>query len=76
MSDEWVKISAPATSANIGAGFDTFGMAFESPCDIIEGRRTESGIRIVEVSGPGASSIPLDSERNSVSIAEIGRAHV
>ena len=69
MSDEWVKIAAPATSANIGAGFDTFGMAFEGPCDIIEGRKTESGIRIVEVNGPGASSIPRDPEKNSVSIA-------
>jgi homoserine kinase len=69
MSDEWVKIAAPATSANIGAGFDTFGIAFEGPCDIIEGRRTESGIRIVEVNGPGAASIPLDPDKNSVSIA-------
>ena len=69
MSDEWIKVAAPATSANIGAGFDTFGVAFEGPCDIIEGRRTESGIRIVEVIGPGSSSIPLDPDRNSVSIA-------
>ncbi len=69
MDGEWVKIAAPATSANIGAGFDTFGIAFEGPCDIIEGRRTESGIRIVEVSGPGSRSIPLDPDKNSVSIA-------
>jgi homoserine kinase len=69
MSDEWIKIAAPATSANIGAGFDTFGIAFEGPCDIIEGRRTDSGIRIVEVNGPGAQSIPLDPDKNSVSIA-------
>ncbi|AMK13626.1 homoserine kinase ThrB [methanogenic archaeon mixed culture ISO4-G1] len=69
MDGEWVKIAAPATSANIGAGFDTFGIAFEGPCDIIEGRRTESGIRIVEVSGPGSCSIPLDPDKNSVSIA-------
>ena len=47
MSDEWVKIAAPATSANLGAGFDTFGIAFEGPCDIIEGRKVESGLRIV-----------------------------
>jgi homoserine kinase len=69
MSDEWVKIAAPATSANIGAGFDTFGIAFEGPCDIIEGRKIDSGIRIVEVSGPGSESIPLDPKKNSVSIA-------
>ena len=69
MSDEWVKIAAPATSANIGAGFDTFGIAFEGPCDIIEGRKVESGLRIVEVNGPGAENIPLDPEQNSVTIA-------
>ena len=69
MSDEWIKIAAPATSANIGAGFDTFGIAFEGPCDIIEGRKIESGLRIVEVNGPGAESIPLDPDTNSVTIA-------
>jgi len=69
MSDEWIKIAAPATSANVGAGFDTFGIAMEGPCDIIEGKRTESGFRIVEVNGPGAESIPLDPDSNSVTIA-------
>ena len=69
MSDEWIKIAAPATSANIGAGFDTFGIAFEGPCDIIEGRKTESGLRIVEVHGPGCEGIPLDPSKNSVTIA-------
>jgi homoserine kinase len=69
MSDEWIRIAAPATSANVGAGFDTFGIAMEGPCDIIEGRRTESGFRIVEVSGPGSEGIPLDPEQNSVTIA-------
>ena len=69
MSDEWVRIAAPATSANIGAGFDIFGLAFENPCDIIEGRKTDSGLRIVEVSGPGSECIPLDPEKNSVTIA-------
>ena len=69
MSDEWVKIAAPATSANIGAGFDTFGIAMESPCEIIEGRKIDSGMRIVEVKGPGAEMIPTDPTRNSVTIA-------
>jgi len=69
MSDEWFKIAAPATSANVGAGFDTFGLAFEGPCDIIEGRKIESGLRITEISGPGSESIPYEPEKNSVSIA-------
>ena len=69
MSDEWIKIAAPATCANIGAGFDTFGIALDSPCEIIEGRRTESGFKIAEVTGPGAEMVPLEPEKNSVTIA-------
>ena len=69
MSDEWVKIAAPATTSNIGAGFDIFGLALKDPYDIIEGRKIESGIVISEVTGPGADTIPTDPEKNSVSIA-------
>lgn len=69
MSDEWIRIAAPATTSNIGAGFDIFGLALKEPYDIIEGRKTESGIVISEVSGPGSECIPLDPEKNSVSIA-------
>ena len=69
MTDEWIRISAPATTSNIGAGFDIFGIALNEPYDIIEGRKIESGIVISEVSGPGSESIPLDAEKNSVGIA-------
>ncbi|MDR1404726.1 MAG: homoserine kinase [Candidatus Methanoplasma sp.] len=69
MSDEWVKIAAPATTSNIGPGFDTFGLAMSEPFDVVEGRAADSGIRIVEVSGPGSENIPMDSKINSVSIA-------
>lgn len=69
MSDEWVRIAAPATTSNIGAGFDVFGLAFNEPCDIIEGRKIESGIKITSIEGPGAEMIPYDPEKNSVTIA-------
>jgi len=69
MSDEWVRVAAPATTSNIGAGFDIFGLALEEPYDIIEGRKIDSGIVISEVSGPGSESIPLDPDSNSVGIA-------
>lgn len=32
----YVRVSAPATIANFGPGFDTFGLALESPRDIVE----------------------------------------
>ena len=66
---EWVKIHAPATTSNLGAGFDIFGLALDEPYDTIEGRKIDSGIIISEVSGPGSDSIPTDPEKNSVGIA-------
>ena len=66
---EWIRIHAPATTSNLGAGFDIFGLALNEPYDTIEGRKIDSGIVIKEVSGPGSESIPLDPEKNSVSIA-------
>ena len=69
MADEWIRIAAPATTSNIGAGFDVFGLALKEPYDIIEGRKIESGIVISEVSGPGSEGIPTDPDQNSVSIA-------
>lgn len=66
---EWIKIHAPATTSNLGAGFDIFGLALDEPYDTIEGRKIESGIKITEISGPGSEGIPTDPEKNSVSIA-------
>ena len=69
MSDEWIRIAAPATTSNIGAGFDTFGLAISQPCDIIEGRKIPSGLVISEIDGPGAENITRDAGKNSVTIA-------
>ncbi|MCL2296244.1 MAG: homoserine kinase [Methanomassiliicoccaceae archaeon] len=69
MSEEWVRIAAPATTSNIGPGFDTFGLAMSEPCDIIEGRKTDSDTRIVEITGPGSENIPFNPKANSVGIA-------
>lgn len=69
MSDEWIKVAAPATTSNIGAGFDTFGLAIHEPYDIIEGRKIPEGIIISEIDGPGAESITRDPAKNSVTIA-------
>ena len=71
MTDEWIKVAAPATTSNIGPGFDIFGLALKEPCDIIEGRKIPfiDGIIISEVTGPGSECIPLDPAINSVGIA-------
>lgn len=69
MSEEWIKIIAPATISNLGPGFDVFGMALQKPFDTIMVRRIDQGVIIRSIEGQGAEGIPRDSELNSASIA-------
>ena len=57
-------VRAPATSANLGSGFDTFGVALGRPADIVRVERAER--TTIEVTGAGAQYIPEDPERNTV----------
>ncbi|PWB51317.1 MAG: homoserine kinase [Candidatus Methanoperedenaceae archaeon] len=63
---EYLKISVPATSANLGAGFDVFGVALETPFDIIEFEKSDS-IKI-EMHGRDSRYIPTDPKRNIAGI--------
>ena len=57
-------VRAPATSANLGSGFDVFGVALDRPADVV---RVEKADRTtIEVTGAGARYIPEDPERNTV----------
>jgi len=59
-----VTVRAPATSANLGSGFDVFGVALERPADVV---RVEKADRTtIDVSGAGAEYIPEDPEENTV----------
>ncbi|WIM95630.1 homoserine kinase [Actinoplanes oblitus] len=53
-----VSVSTPATSANLGPGFDTLGLAL-TRYDDLTARVTGSGCT-VEVSGQGAGELPAD----------------
>ncbi|HEY7147334.1 MAG TPA: homoserine kinase [Streptosporangiaceae bacterium] len=53
-----VTVLAPATSANLGPGFDSLGLAL-SLCDQVTARAGGSGIRVT-VSGEGAGQLPGD----------------
>lgn len=65
-----VVVSSPSTIANLGPGFDVFGLALAEPVDIVEGRISKKrGIRVLDISGVGAESIPKDPKKNAVSIA-------
>jgi homoserine kinase len=57
---DYIKIKAPATAANLGAGFDVFGMALEIPYDVIE-LETNDSLEIV-IKGKNAGDIPIPTE--------------
>ena len=53
-----VRVSVPATSANLGPGFDSLGLALELR-DELEAEVLSEGLS-VRVTGSGAESLPLD----------------
>jgi homoserine kinase len=53
-----VRVAAPATSANLGPGFDSFALALELR-DVVEAQVGPGGIQ-VDVSGEGSADLPRD----------------
>lgn len=62
-TDGPVTVEVPATSANLGPGFDTLGLALDL-CDTLVGEVVGSGLEI-ELDGEGADRLPRD-ERHLV----------
>ncbi|WP_338729648.1 homoserine kinase [Haladaptatus sp. DJG-WS-42] len=59
-----LTVRAPATSANLGSGFDVFGVALERPADIVRVKKADR--TTIEVTGAGAQYIPEDPDKNTV----------
>jgi len=59
-----VTVRAPATSANLGSGFDVFGVALSRPADVVTVERADR--TSIEVTGVGAQYIPEDPDSNTV----------
>ncbi|MFD1585361.1 homoserine kinase [Halorientalis brevis] len=59
-----LTVRAPATSANLGSGFDVFGVALDRPADIV--RVEKAAKTTIEVTGVGSQYIPEDPEKNTV----------
>lgn len=53
-----VRVSVPATSANLGPGFDSLGLALTMR-DELEAEVVDAGL-VVEVAGSGAEDVPRD----------------
>ncbi len=66
MGTDQIRVRVPATSANLGAGFDVFGIALGSPADILEVKKSE---RIeIEVRGRNREYISTDPRWNTAGI--------
>ncbi|MFU8767247.1 MAG: homoserine kinase [Candidatus Methanoperedens sp.] len=63
MGADYLKVKVPATSANLGAGFDVFGIALDKPYDIIEVEKSDM-LEII-ATGRDAQFIPTEPEKNT-----------
>jgi homoserine kinase len=70
MKSERLVIKAPASSANLGPGFDTFGLALSEPYDLVEVCAEEKGVSI-ELKGVEADTIPQDPSKNSAGLVAL-----
>ena len=61
-----LAVRAPATSANLGSGFDTFGVALRAPADVI--RVEKASETTIEVTGTGSQYVPEDPEKNTAGV--------
>jgi len=59
-----LTVRAPATSANLGSGFDVFGVALSRPADVV--RVAAADETTIDVTGTGSQYIPEDPEKNTV----------
>lgn len=66
----WVKVRVPATTANLGAGFDTLGLAL-GLYNEIEVERMGDGLRL-EIEGEGAARLQALGPQNLVARAVTG----
>jgi homoserine kinase len=66
MGKDYQKVRVPATSANLGAGFDVFGIALENPFDIIEVEKSYKTEIIV--TGRDSQYVPTYPRKNTAGI--------
>jgi len=64
-----VRVSAPATVANLGPGFDVLGGALAGPGDVVIARASSTaGVTIVRIDGDGGA-LPREAAKNTAGIA-------
>ncbi len=66
-----VEAIAPATSANLGAGFDVFGVALDVLFDSVYVEQIEDNHVEITAEGIGARRLPTDPARNTAGIVAV-----
>ncbi|WP_276301974.1 homoserine kinase [Halorussus lipolyticus] len=61
-----LTVRAPATSANLGSGFDVFGAALTRPADVVRVERAAE--TTIDVTGVGAQYVPTDPTENTAGV--------
>lgn len=65
-----IRIKAPATSANVGPGYDIFALALEEPYDIIELSLNDSGHITIQIDH-NVQNIPTNPNDNTAGLAAL-----
>ena len=61
-----LTVRAPATSANLGSGFDVFGVALDRPADVVRVEKADE--TTIETTGVGHQYIPDDPAKNTAGV--------
>ncbi len=65
MTIKQIRVYAPASIANLGPGFDVFGIALDGIGDTVSLEAIPERRVEITASGDGAESIPVEAESNS-----------
>ena len=71
-----VSIEVPASIGNVGPGFDVLGLAVGGLHDTILMERTEGASFVEMIKGCDAETIPMEAERNTVTLAAAAMAKI
>jgi len=63
-----LAVEAPASSANLGPGFDVFALALASPSDVVTLRAEKSTKPSVRISRVAGAAVPMSARKNSAGI--------
>ena len=71
--NEWIRVFAPASVANVGPGFDVLGFAVSRPGDVVEVRkRTTPGVLIKDIHyirKQDVGKLPVSPQKNTAGVA-------